>query len=146
MKIPGHFKRYVEIFQSIDGKGQLWSPSGQFLGLLSSNPNDANSIINPEGEYGSPFSGNSIHNPQGMYGGSDGIKSPFNPNCINPPIILYNGQPIFVLTINPNAYTNGLKTVDPYLMLAIYEELSHAKSNKDKQTRGTREKRAIGQF
>jgi hypothetical protein len=128
MKIPGSFKHYVEMFKVLDGKGQLWSPSGQFLGLLSSDPNNANSIINPEGEYGSPFSLKSIHNPHGVYGGSNGINSPFNPNCINPPLILYKGKPVLVVTNNPNVFTNGLKAIDPYIMLGIYEEFSNAKS------------------
>ncbi len=123
MNIPVFFKALVEVFQAIDGYGQLWSPSGQFLGLLSSDSNDANSIINPQGSYGSPFSVKSIHNPQGLYGGSEGIYSLFNPNCINPPVILYQGQAILVVTSNLNVFTNGLKTVDPYLMLTIYEEL-----------------------
>ncbi|MCA1994118.1 MAG: hypothetical protein LDL41_19035 [Coleofasciculus sp. S288] len=127
MKIPDALKPLVERFQVLDGKGQLWSPSSQFLGLLSSDSHHKHSIINPQGEYGSPFSPTSIQNPQGQYGGSDGMYSPFNPNCSNPPVILYQNQPVIVVTSNPNVFTNGLKRVDPYLMLAIYEELASAK-------------------
>jgi hypothetical protein len=128
MNIPVIFKPLVEVFQAIDGQGQLWSPSGQFLGLLSSNSNDPNSILNTQGSYGSPFSLKSIHNPQGVYGGSAGMYSPFNLNCLNPPIILYQRQPILVVTSNLNVFTNGLKSVDPYLMLTIYEELGNTSS------------------
>jgi hypothetical protein len=126
MNIPVAFQPFVEVFKALDGHGQLWSPTGQFLGRLSSDPHNKHSIINPQGVYGSPFSEESIHNPRGFYGGEGGIYSPFNPNCINPPVILYQSQPRLILTSNLNVFTNGLKAVDPYLMLAIYEELSNA--------------------
>ncbi|MBE9129846.1 MULTISPECIES: hypothetical protein [unclassified Coleofasciculus] len=125
MKIPELFDPYVELFQILDGKGQLHSPNGQFLGRLSSKADYVNSILNPVGDYGNSFSPISIHNPQGDYGGEFGIYSPFNPNCLNPPLICFLDQPILVLTINPSLCTNGLKRVDPYLMLTIYEALSN---------------------
>lgn len=123
MKVPAVFRPYIEVFQLLDGQGQLWSPSGQFLGQLSSKAEHINSIINPEGEYGSPYSLISIHNPQGQYGGEKGEYSPFNPNCQNPPIVFYQGQPLFILSNNFNLYSNGLKVIDPYLVLTIYESL-----------------------
>lgn len=126
MKIPGVFKPYVTVFRILDGYGQLWSPSGQFLGLLSSDPHHPYSIINPLGNYGSPHSSTSIHNPQSLYGGANGIYSPYNPRCINPPIILYQGDPVLVLTWNLNVFTNGLNIVDADLMLAIYEQFSNS--------------------
>ncbi|HAA30544.1 MAG TPA: hypothetical protein DCE56_26245 [Cyanobacteria bacterium UBA8553] len=125
MKIPGVFKPYLVVFQILDGYGQLWSPSGQFLGLLSSNQRHLNSIINPKGPYGSFYSPSSIQNPQGLYGSPEGIYSPYNPHCINPPVIFFRGQPLLVLTRNLNLYTNGLNIVDVDLMLTIYEELSN---------------------
>jgi hypothetical protein len=130
MKIPAALKAYVEIFQALDGYGQLWCPSGQYLGRLSSDLRHPNSITNPRGKYGSPYSPTSIHNPQCPYGSSDGIHSPFNPHCRNSPIVLYRGQPLLVVTSNSSAFTNGLKTVDPYLMLTIYEELAHSMLNR----------------
>lgn len=128
MKIPSAFKPLVELFQVLDGKGQLWSPSGEFLGLLSSDPHNKHSILNSQGDYGSPFSAKSIHNPQSPYGGTSGIYSPFNPNCINAPVVLYQGKAVLVVTSNPNVFTNGLKSVDPYVMLGIYEELANVES------------------
>ena len=124
MKIPRAFKPYIVVFQILDGHGQMWSPSGQFLGLLSSNQRHLYSIINPRGPYGSFYSPTSLQNPQGLYSSSDGSYSPYNPNCINPPIIFYQGQPLLVITRNLNLYTNGLNIVDVDLMLTIYEELS----------------------
>ena len=123
MKIPTVFRPYIEVFQLLDDQGQLWSPSGQFLGRLSSQAEHINSIINPEGDYGSPYSLISIHNPQSQYGGEKGEYSPFNPNCQNPPIVFYQSQPLFILSNNFNLYTNGLKVIDPYLVLTIYESL-----------------------
>ncbi len=126
MKIPLALQPYVEIFQALDGHGQLWSPEGQFLGRLSSKADYINSLINPQSEYGSPHSLISIHNPQSQYGGDSGAYSPFNPKCSNPPIVFYRYQPLFVLTTNFELATNGLKTVDPYLVLTIYEALSYS--------------------
>jgi hypothetical protein len=129
MKIPAALKAYVELFQALDGYGQLWCPSGQYLGRLSSDPHHPNSITNSRGKYGSPYSPTSIHNPQCPYGSPDGFHSPFNPHCRNSPIILYQGQPLLVVTSNFSVFTNGLKTVDPYLMLTIYEELANSTLN-----------------
>lgn len=129
MKIPAVYKPCVEVFQALDGHGQLWSPCGQFLGQLSSQTDPINSIINPTGDYGSPFSLTSIHNPQCQYGGDSGKYSPFNPNCKNPPVVFYRTQPLFVLSTNPCLYTNDLNVIDPYLLLSIYEALGNVPPN-----------------
>ena len=39
--------------------------TGKYLGNLSSNPYDANSVGNPYGKYGSEYSSDSINNPYG---------------------------------------------------------------------------------
>lgn len=127
MDIPKAFEPYVVLFQVLDGYGQVWSPSGQFLGLLSSVRQNLNSIISPYGPYGSPHSPISFQNPQGLYGSTEGIYSPYNPNSINPPVIFYQGQPLLLLTRNLNIFTNNLIIVDPDIMLTIYEELSNSK-------------------
>lgn len=124
MKIPAAFQPYFEVFQALDGHAQLWSPSGQFLGRLSFKADYINSIINPKGDYGSPYSLTSIHNPQCQYGGEKGKYSPFNPNSKNPPIVFYRSQPLLVVSTNLELHTNGLKIIDPYLLLAIAEALS----------------------
>lgn len=116
---------FIELLKNLDGQGQLWSPSGQFLGRLSSNPNELNSIINPYGFYGSSFSATSIRNRSGQYGGFQGIYSPFNPNCLNPPFISGDGQRLLVVTRNPNISTNGLRSVTPDFLLAAYEILGN---------------------
>ncbi len=124
MQIPTAFQPYVEVFQALDGYGQLWSPTGQFLGRLCSKSDYINSILNPKGAYGSPYSLTSIHNRECLYGGDNGKYSPFNPNCEKPPVVFYRSQPLFVLSLNLNLKTKDLKIIDPYLVLAIYEALS----------------------
>jgi hypothetical protein len=49
-------------------------PNGLYLGNLSANPNDPNSVANPYGRFGSRFSPDSINNPYGQWG------SPYSPN------------------------------------------------------------------
>lgn len=133
MKIPAVYQPCVEVFRALDGHGQLWSPCGQFLGQVSSRTDHIQSIINPTGDYGSPFSLTSIHNPQCQYGGDSGKYSPFNPNCKNPPVVFYRTQPLFVLSTNPCLYTNDLIVIDPYLLLSIYEALGNVPPNPGSQ-------------
>jgi hypothetical protein len=40
-------------------------PNGQYLGNLSANPYDPNSVSNPYGRFGSRYSPDSINNPYG---------------------------------------------------------------------------------
>jgi hypothetical protein len=54
-------------------------PNGQYLGNLSANPYDPNSVANPYGRYGSRFSPDSINNPYGQWG------SPYSPNSVTNP-------------------------------------------------------------
>lgn len=58
---------------------EIYGPDGTYLGNLSSNPHDLNSISNPWGPYGNPHSPKSIYNPWGEYGNPASPKSPWNP-------------------------------------------------------------------
>ena len=62
--------------------------TGKYLGTLSSNPNDPDSVSNPFGQYGSQYSQDSINNSLGEYGSPYSNKSINNPYATNPPIIL----------------------------------------------------------
>lgn len=62
--------------------------TGKFLGTLSLNSNDPNSVSNPYGRYGSQYSPDSINNPVGRYGSPYSNKSINNPYATNPPIII----------------------------------------------------------
>ncbi len=56
--------------------------TGKYLGNLSANPYDQNSVSNPYGQYGSLYSQDSINNPVGEYG------SPYSDKSINNPIAI----------------------------------------------------------
>ena len=61
--------------------------TGKYLGNLSANQYDPNSVSNPYGRYGSEHSTDSINNPYGQYGSRYSNDSPNNPYATNPPAI-----------------------------------------------------------
>jgi len=63
--------------------------TGKYLGTLSNNPYDQDSVNNPYGRYGSQYSNDSINNPFGQYGSQYSNDSPNNPYANNPPIIIH---------------------------------------------------------
>lgn len=62
--------------------------TGYYLGNLSTNQNDPDSVSNPNGRYGSKDSKDSINNPNGKYGNFQSNDSPNYPYATNKPIIL----------------------------------------------------------
>ena len=62
--------------------------TGKYLGTLSANPYDPDSVSNIYGRYGSPYSQDSINNSVGEYGSPYSNNSINNPYATNPPIIL----------------------------------------------------------
>lgn len=110
----------VDFLAAVDSIAQLWAADGQFLGVLSSNQYDLNSVANPSGFYGGSCGVYSIQNPSGMYGGACGFYSPYNISCMNPPVVLYQNQAVLVVTRSLYAQTSGLPVVDPDLLLSIY--------------------------
>jgi hypothetical protein len=62
--------------------------TGKYLGTLSANPYDQDSVSNIYGRYGSPYSQDSINNHVGEYGSPYSNNSINNPYATNPPIIL----------------------------------------------------------
>jgi hypothetical protein len=90
---------------------KLYSSDGKvYLGTLTTNEFDAQSIYNQFGTYGSDFSSTSIWNDVGTYGSSVSSSSAFNDLASSPPIIVQNGKIIGYLT------TNSLKanSISPY--------------------------------
>lgn len=59
---------------------EIYSSDGKYLGNLSANVLDPNSVNNPIGRYGSPLSSDSINNPIGRYG------SPLSNQSVNNPL------------------------------------------------------------
>lgn len=116
----------VDFLVAVNGVAQLYASDNQFLGSLSNNQYDVNSISNPHGMYGGTHGLYSINNPHGIYGGTHGLHSPYNTYCLNPPVVVYQGQPVMVVTRNPYAQTYGLQVVDPDLLLGVYAQLSNS--------------------
>ena len=117
-----------EFLLSINGYATLVANNGTFLGVVSSNQNDLNSICNPHGQYGSPHAFNSVRNPYSMYGGEHGIYSPYNPYAFHPPVIVYNSRVVLVVTRNTNLISfayggrilSGIPIVAPDFLFAVY--------------------------
>src|SRR5688500_10425415 len=61
--------------------------TGKYLGNLSANPYDPNSVSNPYGRYGSEYSQDSINNPHGQYGSRYSNDSANNPYATDAPTI-----------------------------------------------------------
>jgi len=61
--------------------------TGKYLGTLSNNRYDPDSVSNPYGRYGSRYSPDSINNPYGRYGSRYSPDSANNPYATNPPAI-----------------------------------------------------------
>jgi hypothetical protein len=73
----------------------------QFLGVITPNRQSVDSLVNPNGAYGSSFSTTSIVNTNSAYGNQFNNLSARNPNAFDPPRILRNNQAVARLTINP---------------------------------------------
>lgn len=78
----------------------LLAQDGQFLGMLSSNRYQIDSVLNEYGSYGSKYSSTSIFNQYGNYGSRFGQYSAFNPYASNPPHVIYRGQWVGYLSTN----------------------------------------------
>lgn len=96
----------------------LLAQDGQFLGMLSSNRYQPDSVMNKYGTYGSKYSTTSIFNQYGRYGSPYASYSPFNPYTSTPPQIILRGQCIGVLTKN----TILLNRLDPYQLFDFISE------------------------
>lgn len=114
----------------LDGKLELYARDGQFLGLLSSNRRDPNSIVNLS-TYGNAQNINSIYYKHGIYGGEYGKYSPYNAYCLYPPAIVFQQQCLGMVTKNKQTIDNDFTIVDPDLLLAIYSNLSERFSSID---------------
>ena len=66
----------------------LVGQDGQYLGRLSANSLDPDSVSNPLGRYGSSLSPTSINNPLGRYGSPLSPYSATNPLATQAPIII----------------------------------------------------------
>jgi hypothetical protein len=79
----------------------LVAEDGTFLGRISRDHSDPESLATATGEYGSPFAEHSIFNAAGRYGSSGSDFSPFHPTTRHPPRILREGEVLGYLSVNP---------------------------------------------
>lgn len=101
--------KYPELFSN-DGK--------TYLGKLSTNIYDTDSIYNEYGNYGSKYQSDSIWNTYGDYGSKYSSTSAFNKYASDPPIIVLEGKIVGSLTINSTI--NG--AISPYELLEWLED------------------------
>lgn len=86
-------------FDQLEGASLLLK-DGTFLGTVTRNVYDQNSIANQFGPYGSRYSPTSIWNEYGQYGGPYGAHSPFNQYSSGPPQLIKAGASFGYLTVN----------------------------------------------
>jgi len=86
--------------RSRKGESYLMAHDGAYLGKLTSNDFDTDSLLNDFGPYGNEFSPKSIFNEFGTYGSEFSSQSPFNEFTSTPPRIFVNGTLYGYLTVN----------------------------------------------
>jgi hypothetical protein len=100
-----------EIIERVNNQESfLLSQDNQYLGKLTLNKYDTESIFNEYGVYGSKYSATSIFNTYSNYGSPYSSLSPFNKYTNTPPIIYLFGQKFAYLS--ENKYLGGV-VVDP---------------------------------
>lgn len=82
------------------GRAVILARDGTFLGKVSANAADAQSILNPKGMFGSPESEFSLANPATRYTRPDSDQSASNPQATHPPRLFYDGNLLAHLTEN----------------------------------------------
>lgn len=91
------------------GDSYLAAQDGQFLGRITDNQYDNQSIVNKYGPYGSQYSTTSIWNEYSPYGSPYGRNSINNPYCSTPPKLVVSGRLLGFVTKNPYV-TNAIPT------------------------------------
>jgi hypothetical protein len=90
-------ERDIRIQQS---ESFIMAEDGTYLGKLTSNELDTDSLLNEFGPYGNQFSPKSIFNEFGTYGSEFSSQSPNNEFASTPPKIYVNGKLYGYLTVN----------------------------------------------
>ncbi|MBW4674712.1 MAG: hypothetical protein KME52_11980 [Desmonostoc geniculatum HA4340-LM1] len=87
---------------------------GSYLGLVTSDQYDQESICNRYGDYGSPYQANSIFNKYGTYGGEYSQLGAYNKQAGRPPALVENGE--VVLLISKDTRLNPKLRIDPDML------------------------------
>ena len=99
------------------GESYLIAQDGQFLGKITKNRYENESLKNRYGPYGSIYSSTSIFNKYSQYGSRYGSYSIYNPYCSQPPKLYLNGQLKGYITVN-KLIQNG---IDPKVFLHLLD-------------------------
>lgn len=94
------------------GESFVSANDGQFLGKLSLNKYDYESISNSFGPYGNKFSSTSINNGFSLYGSRYSSLSPNNPYTLTPPKVYLRGVFWGFLSVNRFIYGNVLNPLE----------------------------------
>jgi hypothetical protein len=89
----------------------LVARDGTFLGRLTAARHDTESIWNPLGEYGSPYSPTSIFSPLSRFGPKGGDESAWDPSASHPPVIQLDEAQVAHVTANASL-TPGIRVED----------------------------------
>ena len=110
-----------EDFSTFNGllESSLKAADGTFLGLVTGNRFDRNSLLNQFGPHGSRYSNESIFNTYSTYGSEYSPLSPFNQYSTTPPSFIKSGRVIGRLT--KNEYVQ--QRIDPHKFQAWLEQL-----------------------
>ena len=106
------------------GASYLIAGDDQFLGRITDNKFDNQSILNPYGPHGSKYSVTSVWNQYSQYASPYGAHSLNNPYCANPPKLFINNTFIGHVTknrhvqkiISPEAFFFSLQNALPQLL------------------------------
>lgn len=80
----------------------LLANDGQYLGKLSLNESNPDSISNGKGIYGSVYADTSFKNRYSVYGSAASSLSPYNASTSTPPVLYLKGQKAGFLSKNVN--------------------------------------------
>lgn len=123
LKMPRLPQPYEDVFETTSGRApkvliddfsylfgaSIWGSDLEktFLGTISNNRFDQQSILNIYGNFGSKYSQTSIFNPYSLFGSAFGEYSALNKYSNKPPQIIKNNN--FVAWLTVNQYMSGNK-------------------------------------
>ena len=120
---PGNSSSNQKVTKGNNVELTLVDSKGKFLGDLTTNEFDPDSIFNKFGTYGNKFSSDSIWNEFGDYGSKFSSKSAFNDFASDPPIIVAKtGNKVEVIGyLTTNKFLPG--AISPYDLKTELKEL-----------------------
>lgn len=95
------------------GDSYLIGEDDQFLGRITTNPHESESILNEYGPYGSQYSNTSIFNEYSPYGSPYGQFSVNNPYSSTPPKLFVQGN--LIGRVTKNQYVPSAISTDSFL-------------------------------